>query len=185
MKPLQTLDHVMLWIARAFAIWLLGYVIYAMIDYFGGYVWSYHYYSSHHRHIPMTQWANFIFSNQGTYLLFFLLLVALLWNGALWWLRREAGRFYLLLSGSLMVLTFSWRLIYGIINYYPAMDTSEWINTGVSMIGFFAMAWVACRAPGHPPLSFKPTISSPFKKTSDTNEHRNNFGPLSRSVQPA
>jgi hypothetical protein len=185
MKPLQTLDHVMLWIARVFAIGCLGYVIYAMIDFYGSYVWPYHHYASQHRHFPMTRWASFILSIHGTYELFFLLLVAFLWNAALWWLRRDAGRFYLLLSGSLMFLTYSWRLIYGILNPYPAMDASEWINAAVSIVGFFAMAWVAFRAPGHPPLSFKMATSSPLKRTSETNKRRNYSGPFSRSIQPA
>jgi hypothetical protein len=153
MKPLQLLDHVMLWIARAFGLWCLGWMIYYVVEIVDSEVWVYHRYVTLHRQWDWTQ----VF-RADDYEILFLLTVVLLWNIALWLPRKEIGRFYLLLSGILLFLFFLWRAVDGLLFYSSYMDASEWIFTGPCLAGYFAMAWTAFRAPGQLPLSFSPTM---------------------------
>ncbi len=158
MKALLLLDHVLLWVARIYAGFTLGYLLY-IARYFA---WSdYRLIEIARRHHLALQWRGdfsieaFNFS--------FLLIVAALWNLSLWCLRKDAGRLYLGLSSALMFLAFVWAMtdaLVNLVNYPSMLNWQECLNDGSAMTGFFAMAWTALRAPRQPRIKLMPTIPS-------------------------
>jgi hypothetical protein len=154
MKALAMLDHVMLWVARICGVGILAQMLFVVEDLCSSYYSGYLYVTHHHQ---IWHWQRALL-NEENYTLLFLLLVSGLWTISLWWLKKSAARFYLLLSGALMSAGFFDQLS-DLIVMHPHLPTGqEWLMATSYPFGFLAMAWTGFRAPGLPPMKWMPSI---------------------------
>jgi len=159
---LAMLDHVMLWVARILAAVLLGEVLTVVYQFFVPDAYLLQTMARNHR---VYHWWH-IQNWEAARMLLFLLTVTSLWNLSLWWLRKDAGRLYLFLSGALMFAGYAYQLL-DLLVAHPRLPTGqEWLLQVVApTLGFFAVAWTGFRAPGLPPMKWIPTISIRANKT--------------------
>jgi hypothetical protein len=157
MKALSMLDHVMLWVARGFAVYVLAGMLYCVGDLCSSYYWaSGHMSQAHHA----WNWQRVIIQNrEAEFYLLFLSLVAGLWNLSLWWLRKDACRLYLFLSSSLVCAAFTYQFFDLLVMHTNLPTGQDWLSATVMPLGFFAMAWAGFRATGNPPLKWLPTLT--------------------------
>jgi hypothetical protein len=150
---MKALDHVLLWVARLFALVILVWSLFIAYGVICTYCRELTMFARHH-----IAWHLSGEVNIGTFAFPFLLIVVTLWNMGLWWLRKDAGRLYLGLSGVLMFLAFAWRIMNALVWHPNMLDWQECLSDGLYLVGFFAMAWTALRAPGQPRIKLTPTM---------------------------
>jgi hypothetical protein len=153
LEALPMLDHLMLWVARIFSLWLLADLLYVA----GIVAWG------DGRFIRLALRHHVILHWRGDYsaeafFLSFMLVAAALWNLSLWYPRKDAGRLYLGLSSALLCVAFAWMLSSSLVQD-SRLPSTAWMNGVLPMVGFFTMAWTAFRAPGLPGIKLKLTRS--------------------------
>jgi hypothetical protein len=163
MKALAMLDHVMLWVARVFAFVVFSYVMYVFFDA----SWFCYHALKHLGHYFALRYSMAEVLN---YEMDVFLVASILWNITVWWLRKDAGRIYLGLSGTLMFSAYVWRILDALVWHSNWLDWQECFSSGSIMIGFFAMVWIAFRAPGQPRIKLIPTVRAQTPPTVNQNE---------------
>jgi hypothetical protein len=143
MKALAMLDHVMLWVARGFAIFALGWAISEMDESFSHDYWI----------------SKYVVAG---------LLASVLWVAASWSLRKDTSRLYLGLSGALLFSLYFCHLMDLLFMHpYPPFGR-RYFSIVWLLIGFLAIAWTGFRAPGFSSLKLTPIMKGKNRSDSRT-----------------
>jgi hypothetical protein len=161
MKALSMLDHVMLWFARIFAVWLL-------FEAFAWLRWT----NLHHWPIvwPLGLRALAIDSRIWSPIM---ICLTLAWLLSLWRMDKKSTRVFMCFSVSPFVAANAFRFARPLFDlpqinpsYIPTMLIDDFIVMGIPLLGYLTMIWLslhspqAPRSPGHNPVSTSPLPQS-------------------------